>query len=199
MSLKTPIYLKTALPKKGKKPKLREVLSADMISPPLGDFHHKSHIGRRGESDTFGDMSFLQGQDELLSSLSTSKDPRGVAPPKPPRLHLGESDDTTTVNPTQAASKSPDNQLPTLHSPYFQYHMLKGSKEAPPHDKQIDDKDQQQTEGVEGWLCSAERTVDESQSNPSESMFSFELDLGPSILEDVLKIMDNHKSVTSQQ
>ncbi|XP_059809102.1 cdc42 effector protein 2-like [Hypanus sabinus] len=199
MSVKSPIYLKTGLTKKGKKPKLREVLSADMISPPLGDFHHKSHIGRRGEGDTFGDMSFLQGQGDLLSSLSTSKDPRDVAPPKPPRLHLGEPNDTADVNSTQATPESPDNQPPTPYSPSVLYHLQEASEEAPPDDKQIGDKDQQQTEDEEGWECSAQREVDDSHSSPSEYMFQFELDLGPSILEDVLKIMDNHKSITSQQ
>lgn len=37
-----------------------------MISPPLGDFRHTIHIGRGGERDAFGDMSFLQGNFELL-------------------------------------------------------------------------------------------------------------------------------------
>lgn len=37
-----------------------------MISPPLGDFRHTIHIGRGGERDTFGDISFLQGNFELL-------------------------------------------------------------------------------------------------------------------------------------
>lgn len=42
------------------------MLSPDMISPPLGDFRHTIHIGRGGERDAFGDMSFLQGKYELL-------------------------------------------------------------------------------------------------------------------------------------
>lgn len=52
--------------KKGKKCRLRDILSPDMISPPLGDFRHTIHIGRGGERDAFGDMSFLQGKYELL-------------------------------------------------------------------------------------------------------------------------------------
>lgn len=75
--------------------------------------------------------------------------------------------------------------------------MLEVSEDALPHDKQTVDEDPQQTEGVGGQQCSAERTMDQSQL--SESIFSFKLDLGPSILEDILKIMDNHKSATSQQ
>ncbi|CAM9235476.1 unnamed protein product [Lampetra planeri] len=66
MPAKAPIYLKPANNKKGKKCRLRDILSPDMISPPLGDFRHTIHIGRGGERDAFGDMSFLQGKYELL-------------------------------------------------------------------------------------------------------------------------------------
>ncbi len=61
-----PIYLKSNYSKKGKKCRLRDILSPDMISPPLGDFRHTIHIGKGGECDAFGDMSFLQGNFELL-------------------------------------------------------------------------------------------------------------------------------------
>lgn len=66
MPAKAPIYLKPNNTKKGKKCRLRDILSPDMISPPLGDFRHTIHIGRGGERDAFGDMSFLQGKYELL-------------------------------------------------------------------------------------------------------------------------------------
>ncbi|XP_003262791.1 cdc42 effector protein 3 [Nomascus leucogenys] len=66
MPAKTPIYLKAANNKKGKKFKLRDILSPDMISPPLGDFRHTIHIGKEGQHDVFGDISFLQGNYELL-------------------------------------------------------------------------------------------------------------------------------------
>ncbi|XP_071372751.1 cdc42 effector protein 3-like [Centroberyx affinis] len=66
MPAKAPIYLKPINSKKGKKCRLRDILSPDMISPPLGDFRHTIHIGRGGERDAFGDMSFLQGKYELL-------------------------------------------------------------------------------------------------------------------------------------
>ncbi|XP_060100304.1 cdc42 effector protein 3 [Heteronotia binoei] len=66
MPAKTPIYLKAGNNKKGKKFKLRDILSPDMISPPLGDFRHTIHIGKEGQHDVFGDISFLQGNYELL-------------------------------------------------------------------------------------------------------------------------------------
>ena len=65
MSTKVPIYLKRGS-RKGKKEKLRDLLSSDMISPPLGDFRHTIHIGSGGGNDTFGDISFLQGKFHLL-------------------------------------------------------------------------------------------------------------------------------------
>ncbi|KAM4694946.1 cdc42 effector protein 3 [Discoglossus pictus] len=66
MPAKTPIYLKAGNNKKGKKFKLRDILSPDLISPPLGDFRHTIHIGKDGQHDVFGDISFLQGNYELL-------------------------------------------------------------------------------------------------------------------------------------
>lgn len=66
MPAKAPIYLKPGTNKKGKKCRLRDILSPDMISPPLGDFRHTIHIGKGGQRDAFGDMSFLQGKYELL-------------------------------------------------------------------------------------------------------------------------------------
>lgn len=70
MPAKTPMYLKTTTPKKGKKLKLRDVLSGDMISPPLGDVRHSAHVGPEGEGDMFGDVGFLQGKMDMLPSLS---------------------------------------------------------------------------------------------------------------------------------
>lgn len=68
MPAKTPIYLKTTTDKKGRKLKLRDVLSGDMISPPLGDVRHSAHVGPHGEADMFGDVGFLQGKMDMLPS-----------------------------------------------------------------------------------------------------------------------------------
>lgn len=69
MPAKAPIYLKPTNSKKGKKCRLRDILSPDMISPPLGDFRHTIHIGKGGERDAFGDMSFLHTEYNSLNSL----------------------------------------------------------------------------------------------------------------------------------
>lgn len=70
MPAKTPIYLKTSTPKRGKKLKIRDVLSGDMISPPLGDVRHSAHVGPEGEGDMFGDVGFLQGKLDMLPALN---------------------------------------------------------------------------------------------------------------------------------
>ncbi|NXF00023.1 BORG1 protein, partial [Menura novaehollandiae] len=82
MSTKVPIYLKRGS-RKGKKEKLRDILSSDMISPPLGDFRHTIHVGSGGEGDTFGDISFLQGKFHLLPRAESGFDgdgPEAAAP-----------------------------------------------------------------------------------------------------------------------
>lgn len=78
MPAKAPIYLKPSNSKKGKKCRLRDILSPDMISPPLGDFRHTIHIGKGGQRDAFGDMSFLQGKYELLPGKADVQPQVGV-------------------------------------------------------------------------------------------------------------------------
>ncbi|XP_042337450.1 cdc42 effector protein 3-like [Plectropomus leopardus] len=76
MPAKTPMYLKTTTPKKGKRLRLRDILSGDMISPPLGDVRHSAHVGPEGEGDMFGDVGFLQGKMDMLPALSRTQDGR---------------------------------------------------------------------------------------------------------------------------
>ncbi|XP_029302897.1 cdc42 effector protein 3 [Cottoperca gobio] len=76
MPAKTPMYLKTTTPKKGKRLRLRDVLSGDMISPPLGDVRHSAHVGPEGEGDMFGDVGFLQGKMNMLPTQSRMQDGR---------------------------------------------------------------------------------------------------------------------------
>lgn len=78
MPAKAPIYLKPSNNKKGKKCRLRDLLSPDMISPPLGDFRHTIHIGKGGQRDAFGDMSFLKGNYELLPGKGDASHQYGI-------------------------------------------------------------------------------------------------------------------------
>ncbi|TFJ99020.1 Cdc42 effector protein 2 [Platysternon megacephalum] len=227
MPAKTPIYLKTSTPKRGRKLRLRDVLSSDMISPPLGDFRHSAHIGPEGEGDMFGELSFLQGKYDLLPGLGrrlASQSAQAVghepargpgasgyrsllksavslpvfsgapgpeqAPPKPPRLHLEElpgSQRSMSVSCGQGlafSSISHYDQLPSSVS--FSAASSEGSFPGP-------------------WgLAYGARAGTDTQAPPyspgasvprSESLLGLDLglDLGPSILDDVLRIMEEYK------
>lgn len=238
MSTKAPIYLKRRS-RKGKKEKLRDILSSDMISPPLGDFRHTIHIGSGGgDDDLFGDLSFLQGKFHLLpgqqghnlsqcSSMyaepfqfsrtasdsghtpSSESSPllknalslpviEGVQaitlpvtsapssarphlpqnappPPKPPRLHL--DDEILTPRHPGLDSSSPSAQAP---SKTFQF--------CPPSPRLSSGED----------VCIQDPYLDDGgQERPylshAGSLLSLHLDLGPSILDDVLQIMDRQR------
>ncbi|XP_060711741.1 cdc42 effector protein 2-like [Hemiscyllium ocellatum] len=209
MSTKAPIYLKRNS-QKGKQGKLRDILSSDMISSPLGDFRHTIHIGSRGEDDIFGDISFLKGKFHLLpgrqgdsvlgkvpgcarpASLQQQVSPllknaislpviggsvpETEAPPKPPRLHLdskgGDSQATGLVcsrdreQGESTAGRQPATAIPETLQP------------------------------SPGLLHSNMREGPDSNLLPNAvSLLSLHLDLGPSILDDVLQIMDREQDI----
>ncbi|KAJ8405204.1 hypothetical protein AAFF_G00321950 [Aldrovandia affinis] len=232
MSTKAPIYLKRGS-RKGKKEKLRDILSSDMISPPLGDFRHTIHIGSSGgENDLFGDLSFLQGKFHLLpgqqgrslsqrcsqygepfqftrtasvcghppssesspllknaislpviggvqaltlpaSSPAPDSDsspealPQAPPPPKPPRLHLDDKASPPTRDPSAQSSNVPSTLTPP------------SSRASPDTERCLRDPE----EGLQ----------EQPYLSHAGSLLSLHLDLGPSILDDVLQIMDKHR------
>lgn len=234
MSAKAPIYLKRRS-RKGKKEKLRDLLSSDMISPPLGDFRHTIHIGSGGGADDlFGDLSFLQGKFHLLpgqqahqgpfqfnrtASVSASHPPSSESSPllknalslpviggvqaltlptqTPATCAVTSAATstatagtyscpvtTTTATATTAASLSPPPKPPRLHleSPHT-------SRPATPNPKsRLDAKEEGKRGRVEG-----EDEEERPYLSHAGSLLSLHLDLGPSILEEVLQIMDGQR------
>nr|XP_033812825.1 cdc42 effector protein 2 [Geotrypetes seraphini]XP_033812826.1 cdc42 effector protein 2 [Geotrypetes seraphini]XP_033812827.1 cdc42 effector protein 2 [Geotrypetes seraphini]XP_033812828.1 cdc42 effector protein 2 [Geotrypetes seraphini] len=238
MSTKVPIYLKRGS-RKGKREKLRDILSSDMISPPLGDFRHTIHIGSRGEGDMFGDVSFLKGKFHLLPRTKASLNSQGgsqyetpfefsrtatvcghdqilsekfspllknaislpviggpqalmlpstQAPPKPPRLHLegevplplsGQSGAMTEHKKLDKAVLSTD-------------HRISGQEE------QSTNVDGQQTSSSQNGFAAEENTNEPFLSHAG-SLLSLHVDLGPSILDDVLWIMDKGEDGTRRK
>ncbi|XP_065718383.2 cdc42 effector protein 2 [Patagioenas fasciata] len=202
MSAKAPIYLKRGS-RKGKKEKLRDLLSRDMISPPLGDFRHTIHVG--GAGDTFGDVSFLQGKLHLLPcareppaamartatlsgrpavtaapspllknamSLPVIAGPRALtlppAPPKPPRLRLDKK------APQQGRGEDNGGRVAVFPEPFPE----------PFPEALFPEPSRAANGGVAGDGHGA--------APPTGSLLSLHVDLGPSILEDVLRVMDKH-------
>uniref|UniRef100_A0A3Q0RNL8 Zgc:154093 n=1 Tax=Amphilophus citrinellus TaxID=61819 RepID=A0A3Q0RNL8_AMPCI len=261
MPAKTPMYLKTTTPKKGKKLKLRDVLSGDMISPPLGDVRHSAHVGPEGEGDMFGDVGFLQGKMDMLPSMSRTQNGHSrshsmerhlddgltekedahsyayngfhyqhsssgllkntismpvfiaheQAPPKPPRLHLDDPSHNHQhppgAKPCRDISLSPAIRGLVPSSGSFS----EGSSEDSLSET-CGSLDVRRGLSLDSDAClSNEDLRSERSESPcevfhpagltapsgvsrSDSMAGLNLDLGPSILEDVLSIMDRYKT-----
>lgn len=153
-----------------------------MISLPLADFRHLSHIGNSAHTDSFGDLSFLKMGHGLLLQSSQSEQNIFMAcspPPKPPRLNIDEGD----------GSESPDWQLShQLNAPQ----KKKKCSSMPLLDTENEDMDEKwcQQENNKTTADSGDKGVGQDE----DSNFNFSLDLGPSILEDVLQVMEQlHK------
>ncbi|XP_049452346.1 cdc42 effector protein 3-like [Epinephelus fuscoguttatus] len=203
MPLRTSLYRKPSSGRwPGRNSKRREVLSVNMISLPLADFRHISHIGNDAQRDSFGDLSFLKMGHNLLLQSSQSEQNLFMAcspPPKPPRLNLDEAD----------GSESPDWRAGHLHNTSQKRKKCSSMPLLDSEDKEVEmekedgyqrgnnvatnqagrlgrgslnsDRDEDSAE-----IC--DKTV--RQHKEEDSGFSFSLDLGPSILDDVLQVMD---------
>ncbi|XP_054883773.1 cdc42 effector protein 2 [Poeciliopsis prolifica] len=238
MPAKTPIYLKTTTPKKGKKLRLRDVLSGDMISPPLGDVRHSAHVGPEGEGDMFGDVGFLQGKMDMLPGhgharshsvdRAATQEPRSFAyngcryqqasngllkstvsmpvcvaheqaPPKPPRLHLdqqpGEPGD---AQPEVCVASAVRRLVPSSGSFSEASSEDSVSETCGPPDVRrglsLDSDAGLSNEDLSSERSDSPCPVLGLQPADSLARLDLDLDLGPSILEDVLSIMDRYKA-----
>ncbi|NXP95648.1 BORG1 protein, partial [Passerina amoena] len=194
MSTKVPIYLKRGS-RKGKKEKLRDILSSDMISPPLGDFRHTIHVGSGGEGDTFGDISFLQGKFHLLPRAAE----RGQAAAAP-----FEFSRTATMSGGEAAAPSPllknAISLPALGAAQA---LTLPAAQAPPKPPRLhlDEAAAASPSSPPSSPSPCARLATNGEAEPflshAGSLLSLHVDLGPSILEDVLQVMDRHQAERS--
>ncbi|XP_077718496.1 cdc42 effector protein 2 [Canis aureus] len=204
MSTKVPIYLKRGS-RKGKKEKLRDLLSSDMISPPLGDFRHTIHIGSGGGSDMFGDISFLQGKFHLLPGTVVEGPEEdgsldlpfqftrtgtlcGRELPDGPSPLLKNAISLPVIGGPQALT------LPTTQAPPKPPRLHLEIPQPSPHPSP------QEAGSVDIWRIpeagsvhnglTPELGAEEPFLSHASSLLSLHVDLGPSILDDVLQIMD---------
>lgn len=161
--------------------KRKEVLSVNMISLPLADFRHLSHIGNGAHMDSFGDLSFLKMGHGLLLQSSQSEQNIFMAcspPPKPPRLNLDEA----------VGSEGPESHQ--LNAPQ----KKKKCSSMPLLDTEDGELDEEKWCQRENKDKTSVDSSDKGVGQEEDSSFSFSLDLGPSILEDVLQVMEKlHK------
>lgn len=198
----------------------RADLTAEMISAPLGDFRHTMHVGRAG--DAFGDTSFLTskagepgpeaGEEQGASKPSllsrrfrSSKRSQSVTrgdrrdmlgslrdsalfvknAVSLPQLNEKEVDRSAGQLP-KSLSSSPVKKLPEEMSPEEQQ-RLNGAA-AGPLSPSLDERDF-------GDITELPVVVAKSGAGMkhAESIMSFHIDLGPSMLGDVLSIMDKEQ------
>nr|XP_054597514.1 cdc42 effector protein 3-like [Nothobranchius furzeri]XP_054597515.1 cdc42 effector protein 3-like [Nothobranchius furzeri] len=172
--------------------KRREVLSVNMISLPLDDFRHISHIGIDAQKDSFGDLSFLKMSHNLLRQTSQSEQNLILAcspPPKPPRLNLDGKGDLQSHDLCVNQKKTKCSSLPLLDSEEdgkldkeeeYQRDIVSSQTDGPGRGSV--------SSGVGG--ASKESCDKTTEQMDEDSGFSFSVDLGPSILGDILQVMD---------
>lgn len=198
-----PILKQLALGSSGSKRRSRADLTAEMISAPLADFRHTMHIGRGG--DAFGDTSFLSTPHEPANQVQKN----GLLP----RRFRGSKRSPSERNSTATSYMLPANSAMSL--PYasedqdMTFRLPKSTSLNFP-----------ETNGKTAVMGGRSLEVEEQRfGEPSElpmftppssramkradSMLSFNIDLGPSMLGDVLGVMDqteqDHKDLTEEQ
>ncbi|NP_001084868.1 uncharacterized protein LOC431917 [Xenopus laevis] len=191
----------------------RADLTAEMISAPLGDFRHTMHIGRAG--DAFGDTSFLSSKGDnqpeseepvskpgLLSrtfrsskrSLSVTRSDRrdmlGSLRDSAifvknavslPQLTEKEAEKTSSKKMPKSLSSSPVKKV------HEEQHLNGASAQSP-----ATVPDAASVEREFGELTDLPEPAPKSSSGMkhAESIMSFHIDLGPSMLGDILSVMD---------
>ena len=174
------------------------MLSVNMISLPLADFRHVTHIGNDGHADSFGDLSFLKRGHSLLLQSSQSEQNLFLAcspPPKPPRLNLDEPPQTDSprwpsILHSSSHRRTKCNSMPLLDSEVEEQgpRPRVGDNYSPGRCSLSSGRD-----GDSTLTCPEDSTLtcpEDSTLQEEDSGFSFSLDLGPSILDDVLQVME---------
>ncbi|XP_066114859.1 cdc42 effector protein 1 isoform X2 [Saccopteryx bilineata] len=182
-------------------------LTADMISPPLGDFRHTMHVGRGG--DVFGDTSFLSNHGG--SSGSTHRSPRSFLAKKLQQVRRVGTPSRRIASPSSSSPAPPAVSpiiknaisLPQLNqAAYDNLVVSKLSFNSSP----ASSTDGHSSYGLDSGFCTISRVPrpekprdrDCDSSFPSEpelrrsdSLLSFrlDLDLGPSLLSELLGVM----------
>ncbi|XP_038129737.1 cdc42 effector protein 1b [Cyprinodon tularosa] len=211
--------IKGLVPGSQGKRRFKSDLSVDMISPPLGDFRHTMHVGRGG--DVFGDTSFLSNYggirepgspDSASSSKSTGfftrtfrhvrrtsgPQPRGgsrdLSSPPPdispiiknaislPQLNID------SVNGCRQRALFP-NSMSSADDSFCTYGVQSGFVTLP----RLSRIDRQLQDGTIWKPSSADNGC--STLTRSDSLASFTVDLGPSLMTEVFALIDNPSSV----
>lgn len=164
-----------------------------MISLPLADFRHLTHIDSDANEGSFGDLSFLkQGHRFLLQSSQSEQNllQACLPPTKPPRLNLNETelgqdtDDWELQYRPSAERRKKCNSLPLLDTEDIEEEAYEL------HQEEASVSKSSGRGSLSSGRDSTQTGPEEFQPDEIDTTFTFNLDLGPSILDDVLQVMD---------
>ncbi|XP_067415550.1 cdc42 effector protein 1 [Emydura macquarii macquarii] len=181
------------------KRRLKSELTPDMISPPLGDFRHTMHVGRGG--DVFGDTSFLSnhgGTETAKANNFFARTLRHVR--RTPLRNRGSGGKAEASPAPPAISPIIKNavSLPQLSEGTFEGASPAGKFAFKSIPNSVSDT--HYAYGLESGFCTipraprSEKTQEssfpaESELQRSDSLLSFRLDLGPSLMSELLQVM----------
>ncbi|KAF0032772.1 hypothetical protein F2P81_015062 [Scophthalmus maximus] len=188
----------------------RTDLTREMISAPLGDFRHTMHVGRSG--DAFGDTSFL-------STRSGEPPPETTSFPRSPRpgllsrtfrsskrsqsvTRVDQQRDNVEVTGGSPACVKNAMSLPFLNDEDRGNSMVSKSLSSSPLNMQHGEGDGRGAAAAAHFLELEERNFGELTELPENShhcgggmkhavsVMSFHVDLGPSMMGDILGVME---------
>ncbi|NXP73461.1 BORG5 protein, partial [Ramphastos sulfuratus] len=184
------------------KRRLKSELTPDMISPPLGDFRHTMHVGRGG--DVFGDTSFLSnhgGDNTPKANNFFARTLRHVR--RTPLRSRGSVDHAATSPAPPAVSPIIKNavSLPQLNEGLYDSGGGRGlTSKFSFKSASSGFSKTHQAYGLESGFCTIPRVPrlekaqesacpGEEELKQSDSLLSFRLDLGPSLMSELLQVM----------
>ncbi|XP_072889802.1 cdc42 effector protein 4-like [Hemitrygon akajei] len=214
MSLaKLPVF-KNLVPGSHSKRRLKPDLTTDMISPPLGDFRHTMHVGRGG--DVFGDTSFLSDHggektregaksNPLMRALrNVRKSPmrntnREVSPPPVVSPIIKNAVSLPHLLETKNGSVERLNFKTVMSSPGVvdgSYGLESGFCTLPRWSRLEKPKDT--SSKVEPAKPLEDLDMADLELPRTDSLLSFSLDLGPSLMSEVLAVMEPEGQVEKE-
>ncbi|NWS38130.1 BORG5 protein, partial [Probosciger aterrimus] len=183
------------------KRRLKSELTPDMISPPLGDFRHTMHVGRGG--DVFGDTSFLSnhgGADTAKANNFFSRTLRHVR--RTPLRSRGRGSQASPAPPAISPIIKNAVSLPQLNEGTYDGGSSSRGLTSKFSFKSASNSFSKthQTYGLESGFCTIPRVPrlekaqessfpGETELTRSDSLLSFRLDLGPSLMSELLQVM----------
>lgn len=206
--IKMPILKQLVSGSSQTKRRTRVDLTREMISAPLGDFRHTMHVGRSG--DAFGDTSFLATRSGEAPTDTTSF-PRSPRPGLLSRTFKSSkrAQSVTRVDNAVLCSDGSPTYVKNAMSMPFLNDQCTGDSRGPaslcssPTKPQLDEGD---ASAASYFVEVQERSFGELTELPetsqqhfiggmkhAESVMSFHVDLGPSMLGDILGVMDKEE------